>query len=143
MSDRLLRAAAALVALAGLAVAGYLSWASLADTRVICVAGGGCEEVQSSEYAELFGIPVAVLGFAAYTTILALVAWDAPLARLAAASLAFFGMLFSAYLLVLQLVVIDAICIWCLANDVVIAPLLAVVTALRLRTWGPAGAPSA
>lgn len=143
MSDRLLRAAAALVALAGLAVAGYLSWTRLADTRVICVAGGGCEEVQSSEYAELFGIPVAVLGFAAYTTILALVAWDAPLARLVAASLAFFGMLFSAYLLVLQLVVIDAICIWCLANDVVIAPLLAALTALRLRTLGPAGEPSA
>jgi hypothetical protein len=28
--------------------------------------------------------------------------------------------------------VIEAFCIWCLANDVVIAPTLAVLTALRL-----------
>jgi uncharacterized membrane protein len=38
------------------------------------------------------------------------------------------------YLLVLQLFVIDAVCIWCLANDVFIAPALAVLTALRLRS---------
>jgi hypothetical protein len=29
--------------------------------------------------------------------------------------------------------VIHAFCIWCLANDVVIAPALAIVSALRLR----------
>ena len=48
--------------------------------------------------------------------------------------LAFVGLAFSEYLLVLQLAVIDAVCVWCMANDVVIAPLLAIVTALRLRT---------
>ena len=51
-----------------------------------------------------------------------------------AASLAFVGLAFSVYLLVLQLFVIDAVCVWCLANDVLIAPALAVLTALRLRT---------
>jgi uncharacterized membrane protein len=55
-------------------------------------------------------------------------------ARLAAASLAFVGLLFSLYLLVLQLFVIEAVCIWCMANDIVIAPALAVLTALRLRS---------
>ncbi|MCS7006313.1 MAG: vitamin K epoxide reductase family protein [Thermoleophilia bacterium] len=134
MSDHVLRAAAALVALAGLGVASYLAWARLADTSVICVAGGGCEQVQSSEYAELLGVPVAVLGAGAYATLLLLLLWDVPLARLAAASLSFFALLFSAYLLILQLVVIDAICIWCLANDVLIAPALAALTALRLRS---------
>ena len=38
------------------------------------------------------------------------------------------------YLLALQLFVIDAVCAWCLVNDVVVAPLLAVLTALRLRS---------
>jgi len=38
------------------------------------------------------------------------------------------------YLLVLQLFVIDAVCVWCMVNDVVIAPLLALLTALRLRS---------
>ena len=134
MSDRVLRLGAALVALAGIGVAGYLTWAHYADTSVICVAGGGCEEVQSSDYAELFGIPVAVLGLAAYVAILALIASDTPIARLAAASLALFGLLFGAYLLVVQLFVIDAICIWCVTNDVLIAPALALLTALRLRS---------
>lgn len=44
------------------------------------------------------------------------------------------GAVFSMYLLALQLFVIDAVCVWCLANDVVIAPALAVLTALRLRS---------
>ena len=52
----------------------------------------------------------------------------------AAASLALLGMLFSAYLLVVQAFVIEAFCIWCVVNDVLIAPALAVLTALRLRS---------
>jgi len=133
LSDRALRLAGAVVALAGIAVAGYLAWAHYADSAVVCVAGGSCEKVQESEYAAIAGVPVAVLGLAAYGAILALIAWDTPVARLAAAATAVVGLLFSAYLLVLQLFVIDAICVWCLANDVLIAPALAVTTALRLR----------
>ena len=134
MNPRALRVATALVALAGAAVAGYLTWAHFADSSVICVEGGGCETVQESEYAEIAGIPVALLGLGSYLTILALVAWDSVGARLAAASLAFVGFLFSMYLLALQLFVIDAICVWCMANYVVLAPALALVTALRLRS---------
>jgi uncharacterized membrane protein len=133
VSDRTLRLAAAAVALAGIAVAGYLTWAHYDDGSVVCVVGGSCEEVQSSEYASIVGIPVALLGLIAYATVLVLVAWDAPVARLAAAAIALVGVLFSAYLLVVQLFVIDAVCAWCLANDVLIAPALAVLTAFRLR----------
>jgi uncharacterized membrane protein len=134
LSDRALRLAAAIVALAGIAVAGYLSWAHYADSAVVCIAGGGCETVQESDYAAIAGVPVAVLGLIAYAVILALIAWDAPIARLSAATLALMGLLFGAYLLALQLFVIDAICVWCLANDVLIAPALAVLAALRLRS---------
>ena len=57
-----LRAATAALALAGVAVAGYLTWVHYADLQPFCVGGGGaCERVQTSEYAALFGIPVAVL----------------------------------------------------------------------------------
>jgi len=90
--------------------------------------------VQESEYAEIAGIPVAALGLVAYAIVLGLVMWDAPAARLGAATVALVGLLFSMYLLALQLFVIDAVCVWCMANDVVIAPLLALVTALRLRS---------
>ena len=134
MTDRSLRVGATIVALAGLVVAGYLTWVHFDDAALVCIAGDGCETVQESEYAEIAGIPVAVLGFVAYGIVLGLIAWDAPAARLGAAMLAVVGLLFSLYLLALQLFVIDAVCVWCLANDVVIAPLLAVLTALRLRS---------
>jgi uncharacterized membrane protein len=129
----MLRAAAGLVALAGAGIAGYLTWSHYADASVLCVAGTECGTVQSSEYAFIAGIPVAVLGLAAYGTILALIAWDTPVARLAAAALALVGLLFGLYLLAVQLFVIDAVCSWCLANDVVVAPALAVLTGLRLK----------
>ncbi len=134
MSDSALRAAAALVALAGALVAAYMTWVHFDAGALVCVAGGGCETVQKSVYAEIAGIPVALLGLGAYLAVLGLVAWDSATARLTAAMIAFVGLVFSLYLLALQLFVIDAVCTWCLANDVVIAPTLAVLTALRLRS---------
>lgn len=134
MSDRGLRIAAVLVTLAGIGVAGYLTWAHFADQSVVCVQGGGCEEVQESSYSEIAGIPVAALGLASYLTMLALLVWDASIARLLAATLALLGLFFSAYLVVVQLFVIDAVCVWCMANDLVVAPALAILTLLRLRS---------
>jgi uncharacterized membrane protein len=134
LSDRGLRLLTALVALAGAVLAGYLTSAHYAEGSLVCpVGGGGCETVQESEYAEIAGVPVAVLGLGAYFVLLALVLWDTPTARLAAAVIALIGFAFSAYLLVIQAFVLDAFCVWCLVNDVVIAPALAVLTALRLR----------
>ena len=134
MSNGTLRVAAGIVALAGLALASYLTWAHFDDAALVCLAGGGCDTVQGSEYAEIAGVPVALLGVGAYLSIVGLVARDSPNARLAAATVALVGLLFSMYLLALQLFVIDAVCAWCLVNDVVVAPLLAVLTALRLRS---------
>ena len=132
MSDKRLRLAAGGLAAAGAVVGGYLTWAHYAGSAVVCVRGGGCETVQHSSYAEIAGVPVALLGLIAYGAMLALLVWDLPIARTGAATLAFVAVLFSAYLLVLQAFVIHAFCVWCLANDVVIAPALALVTALRI-----------
>jgi uncharacterized membrane protein len=88
--------------------------------------------VQRSDYAELLGIPVAVLGVAAYVFLLCTAFVTLELARLAGAVAAVTGALFAAYLLVAQLFLIDAVCQWCVASDVVIA-LLAVACVLRLR----------
>lgn len=134
MNDRGLRLAAAGVALVGAALAGYLTWVHYDEAALVCVAGGGCETVQQSAYAEIAGIPVALLGLLAYSTVIVLILWDAPNARLGAAMIALVGLAFGLYLLYVQLFVIDAVCTWCLVNDVVVAPLLAALTALRLRT---------
>ena len=125
---------AALLSLAGLFISAYLYLYKIGRIGSLACGTGGCETVQESAYAEIAGIPVAMLGLGAYAIVLGLIAWDTPGARLGAAMLALVGLLFSTYLLAVQLFVIDAVCTWCLANDVVIAPLLAVLTALRLRS---------
>jgi uncharacterized membrane protein len=133
MTDRVLRLAAALVAAAGAAVAGYLTYVHYRPDALVCAGSGGCETVQESQYAELAGVPVALLGLLAYAAVLALVVWDTQVARTLAVAITLSAAGFALYLLVLQAFVIDAWCIWCLVNDVVVVPLLAVLTAMRLR----------
>jgi uncharacterized membrane protein len=132
MNDRALRAGVALVALAGVAVAGYLTYVHYRPEALICTGTGGCETVQESSYAELAGVPVALLGLCAYVLVLALVAWDSELARTGVATVALASAGFAIYLLTLQAFVIDAWCVWCLANDVVLIPLLAVLALWRV-----------
>ena len=71
MIDRRLTYAIALVALVGLGIASYLTYIHYAGIKPVCLSSGGCEKVQSSHYAKLAGIPVAVLGLAGYVGILA------------------------------------------------------------------------
>ena len=132
MSDRALRAGVAVVALAGLGVAAYLTYVHYQPQALVCTAGGGCETVQESSYAEVVGIPVALLGLLTYVAVLVLVAWDSELARTLAAVVALTAAGFAAYLIVLQAFVIDAWCVWCLVNDLVIVPLLVVLTVWRV-----------
>ena len=65
-----LRAAIAILALAGAAVAAYLVYARYTGTRLACTTGG-CETVQHSKYAKAAGVPVAVLGLVAYLAVFA------------------------------------------------------------------------
>ena len=132
MSDRALRAGVALVALAGTAVAGYLTYVHYRPDALICTSSGGCETVQESSYAELVGIPVALLGLLAYLAVLALILWDTEAARTAVAAIALGGAAFAVYLVVLQAFVIDAWCVWCLVNDLLLVPLLAILAVWRV-----------
>lgn len=137
MSDRLLRLGLIAVSVAGVAVSAYLTYVHYEPAALICTGGGGCEKVQDSQYAVLAGIPVAVLGLGNWLAALALAVWDSELARTLIAALAVVALAFAIYLVVLQLFVIDAICVWCIVNDVVLVPLLAALALLRLRTSQP------
>jgi len=132
VSDRALRAGVALVALAGTAVAGYLTYVHYRPDALICTSSGGCETVQESSYAELVGIPVALLGLLAYLAVLALILWDTEAARTAVAAIALGGAAFAVYLVALQAFVIDAWCVWCLVNDLLLVPLLAILAVWRV-----------
>ncbi len=134
MTDRVLRALLLLVSAAGIGIAAYLTYVHYRPAALICTGGGGCESVQESKYAVLVGIPIAILGLAYWIAALVLVIWDSELARTLTAALAITGLAFAAYLVILQLFVIDAICVWCMVNDLVLAPLFVVLALLRLRT---------
>jgi uncharacterized membrane protein len=133
MSARALRAAVAGLALAGMAVAGYLTWVRYSGATIACTTGG-CETVQNSSYSEIFGVPVALLGLLGYIAIAASALRETELFRVAGAAVALAAAGFGAYLLVIQIAVIGAVCDWCLTSDA-IAAALAVVTVLRLRAW--------
>ncbi len=134
VSDRLLRIALVVVSAAGIGIAAYLTYVHYRPAALVCTGGGGCESVQESKYAVLAGIPVAILGLAYWIAALVLVIWNSELARTLTAALAITGLAFAAYLVILQLFVIDAICVWCMVNDLVLAPLFIVLALLRLRT---------
>lgn len=127
-----LRVAIAVASLVGLGIAIYLTSVHYAHVAPICTTGG-CEKVQRSSYAELAGIPVALLGLVGYVLLLAAVAVRGTAAALAGALVALAGTAFSGYLLWAQIERIHAICIWCVGNDVVIALLAVLCSARFLR----------
>jgi uncharacterized membrane protein len=129
-----LRRTTAVLALAGIGIAGYLTWVHYNGLEPGCVGGtGGCEKVQASRWAELAGVPVAVLGLAGYLAILASLALPEPLSSSAAAFLALVGFGFSAWLTYVELVKIEAICQWCVASALTSVALAVLATLLALR----------
>ena len=143
MSLRALRLATAVLALVGIAIAGYLTYVHYAELEPFCVGGGGgCERVQLSDWAKLAGVPVAVLGLGGYIVILASLALPEEPGSLVAAFTSLVGFGFSAWLTYVELEKIDAVCQWCVASAVVMTALAAVSVVRILRGAGH-GAPAA
>lgn len=131
MSFRTTERALAVGAVLGIALAGYLTYVHYADLTPLCLSSGGCETVQSSEYAKLAGIPVALLGLMGYALILVSLVVPGETGRAATALLTVVGFAFSAYLTYRELFTLDAICQWCVASAVLMTG-LAVLAVLRL-----------
>ena len=127
-----LRASIAAAAVIGGAIAAYLTYVHYSHTAPICV-NGGCETVQKSKYAELDGVPVALLGLIAYVALIATTFVRGIVPVFASVLLAFVGVAFSGYLLWAQLGPIGAICQWCIGNDVVIT-VVAILCVVRMLT---------
>jgi uncharacterized membrane protein len=134
VTERRLRAIVGVLAVVGMGIAGYLTYLRYAGGSPYCLAsgGGGCEQVQESEYASLAGIPVAALGLFAYAALLITALLPGPTVAAAGAGVALAGVVFSAWLLYAQLVLIEAICQWCVASDVVMT-MIAMAAVWRLR----------
>ncbi|HTT68047.1 MAG TPA: vitamin K epoxide reductase family protein [Gemmatimonadales bacterium] len=139
------RMAAAALALVGLLVSAYLLLYKLGLVGTLkCVGSGGCERVNTSRYATLLGLPVAAYGVAGYVVLLAVALYglredqaSLPQATRWLAALAALGVLFSLYLLALELFVIHAVCLWCSVSGLVIVAIF-VVSAAALAKASPA-----
>ena len=125
----------AVLALAGLFVSLYLWFWKIGVIGTLQCGTGGCEQVQTSRYADLLGVPVAFFGVAGYAALLAtslaglgprLVARREPAVILFV--LATGGLVFTAYLNYTSAFVIQAWCRWCLASAAIITAIW--VTAL-------------
>jgi uncharacterized membrane protein len=114
------------LALLGLAISAYLTWVHYAGIEPVCTGISDCERVQSSDYAELVGVPVAVLGLLGYSTIVASLWTRVEVTAL----LAYLAVAFSAYLTWAEVFKIDAICQWCVASALITVA-IAVLATLR------------
>ena len=142
------RQAIALLALVGLFLALYLWLYKIGIIGTLQCGSGACEQVQTSRYAELFGIPVAFYGVVGYAALLAVALLGLRprfLAErrvtLALALLSSAGLLLTLYLTYLELFVIHAICRWCVGSALIIVAIfvLALLDRRRLAQRGVAG----
>jgi uncharacterized membrane protein len=138
-------------ALAGLGVllSAYLLSARVAHAPVFCPLGGGCDVVQSSRYAAVFGVPVALLGVGYYASLLALGVRRLPADRrwALAVPLVGAGVGASAVFVAVQQAVLRVTCSLCLLSALLTLALgvLLVVrrpARVRGRTWAGAAAAS-
>jgi uncharacterized membrane protein len=134
------RAASAVVAVAGLGIAGYLTVVHYAGGTPACAIAHGCATVQHSQYATLAGVPVALLGALGYAGALASLARDGEGARTVTAFLALAGFGFSGWLTYVEVARLDAICSWCVASAVCMTLLAALSVARLLCDAAPARA---
>jgi uncharacterized membrane protein len=131
-----LYAAAALLALVGLADAVYLTVQHISGQSVPCSVTGGCEEVLTSQYAVIAGIPLAALGAAAYFSVFSLstlAAFGYRVAGRLLLPLVATMVLVSLWLFYLQAFMIRAFCQFCLLSAGITIALVIVVVLARKK----------
>ncbi len=127
-----------------LMVSGYLSYVKLTNVNMACGAAGdglvNCNVVQNSTYSEMFGIPIAWIGFTMSLGILLFLLLENRIPFLQQnGTLIFFGVmtfgfLHSMWLVFVQFVLLQALCPWCLTHEAMYT-LLFIVASVRLRDY--------
>jgi uncharacterized membrane protein len=126
----------AALALAGIFISIYLTLYKLGVISELSCSVGSCETVNTSRWSVFLGLPVAAWGFLFYVDVFGVALlgtmprWEnEPIISVALVAQAAIGVLFSAWLTYLELAVIHAICIWCVASAVIVTVILVVAVA--------------
>lgn len=135
--DKWLYRASVALAILGLIVSIYMTIFKLTENKNMCLGNGGCSVVNSSKYAEVYGIPVAVLGIVGYLAILGALLLEKrnPFFHNNGAillfGLALVGFLFTLYLIYVELQLIHALCPFCVTSQITMT-LLFIFSVTRL-----------
>ncbi|PYL38432.1 MAG: hypothetical protein DMF34_06925 [Verrucomicrobia bacterium] len=128
----ILSAIAAVISLAGLADATYLTVAHLTGDDLVCGSPGGCSAVLGSVYASVAGIPTAAFGALAYfvafsSATLAAFGYARARTLLMLVVIAMFGA--TLWLLYVQAFILHAFCPFCLLSAALTFLLAGIVVA--------------
>lgn len=136
MERRLSQIAIALTII-GLLVSVYMTIYKITSNDKMCIGSKDCSVVNASRYAEIYGIPVAVLGVVGYAAILGiLLLGQKPGFFQQNGSMLFFGLsltgfLFTLYLIFLEVALIKAYCPFCIASQTAMT-LIFILSVIRL-----------
>ncbi|MCB0118755.1 MAG: vitamin K epoxide reductase family protein [Anaerolineales bacterium] len=136
MNKWLYRASLALV-IVGLLVSIYMTIFKLSGNDGMCLGSGDCSTVNASRFSEVNGIPVAVFGIIGYTAILIIHLFEKRNSFLEQnGTLLIFGMaltgfLFTLWLIYVELVLLKAICPFCVTSQVAMT-LVFIIAVVRL-----------
>ena len=104
----------------------YLYFIKITSTPIACFQGStGCEVVNSSRYASIYGIPNGLIGLIGYTAILVLIIISkvnpSLLSKIRYLLFGFslIGFLFSIYLIFVSLFILKAECPFCILSAIV------------------------
>jgi uncharacterized membrane protein len=130
-------------AYAGFVISLYLTLAHYRGYVSPCYVVHGCEEVQTSKYSVILGVPLALLGTIFFAIMfylgIGLLTGSRVLVVRVCKVLAFAGALAMIPLFLLQAIVLKAFCTYCVATEAIM--LLLWVLSFLLATPGPSEAP--
>lgn len=140
-ANRATRFAALLLAVAGVALTLFLTWAHFSGSLgAICSETGGCGEVLTSSYAQFLGLPTAFYGFVYYFTVaVLLVVFPFVLKRTQSNLLsALVGLNGAALTISLaltgwSLTVLDSLCGYCVTSTILVFLLFGVTLFWKIR----------
>ena len=125
------------LAILGILVSVYMTIFKLTENQKMCLGNGGCSVVNSSSYSEVSGIPVALIGVGGYLVILAILLIENRIrffkqnGTLIVFGLSLVGLLFTLYLIYVELALIHALCPFCVTSQITMT-ILFILSVIRL-----------
>lgn len=137
MLDNKLRISSLILAVLGLLNSIYLTWVKFTGKYELCGPIGNCESVNTSQYSEVFGIPIALLGAGAYLVMIISLSLESrgsfwvEYSPIIVFGGSLIGVLYSIYLTYIEVAVLKAICPYCVISAIILV-LLLVLSSIRL-----------